>query len=160
MSSMFDDTINAYWRARADHNEELAAELMRQYDEAFDAAWAEAQATETFGGVALPEDVRKQVGIMPGTLHQYAPDTVGWQSSAGYMDGTWYPLDKRLCSIGFKDVERWSDGFRAVWTRTNEDGSGAVITYCEGDVSVRIHATAGAMQADLRDAEAFYAGSK
>lgn len=151
-----DDLINRYWQARQAHDDELAQTLWAEWNEKWGVAWAEANATTEFAGIAIPEDVKKATCIQPGSLREHEFGIL-WRSTAGFTDGdSWYPMDQRVNKLGFKLRDGWSDGFRAVWVRKHEDGSGEIVTYCEGDIDVTIHPTAELMSAQLASAAAFY----
>lgn len=151
-----DELINRHYIARRDGDTALAASLYAEWQEKWDIAWDEAQSVTEFAGVAIPEDVRKATCIQPGSLSEHEFGII-WRSTAGFGGGdSWYPMDSRVSKLGFGLTEEWSDGFRAVWVRTHADGSGEIVTFCEGDVDVTVHPTAELMNAQLASARAFY----
>lgn len=149
-----DEIINRYWQARQAHDEELAKTLYAEWQEMWDVAWAQAQATTEFAGIAIPDDVKKATCITPGSLdaHEFG---IIWRSAGGF-DPDWYPTDQRLTKLGFVLRDGWSDGFRAVWIRRHADGSGEIVTFCEGDIDVTVHPTRELMDAQIASAAAFY----
>ena len=54
---------------------------------------------------------------------------------------------------GFRVVESWSDGYRVVWASSSER---AILTYCEGDLSLEMCADYATFRASMLAAGRFY----
>lgn len=141
------DLADAYWHARWAHDDEKAKAIWDQMGE------VATEIRHDFAGVVIPEDVRKVCIIETGTLR--CTDDGGILYRGHWLpNDDWIGMDRHMPE-GFRLSEAWSEPYRAVWLREQDDG-GQIVTYCEGDITVQVLPNSNSYTQALRSAGDYY----
>jgi hypothetical protein len=146
-SKQFEELRDEFWEIVLSAPEDQRAQARKD-------AWDKLSQYE----IALPEPVKHDDPEIVRLVERFCVDLRYKNDDCIIYDGSARDEDDLYQAVkqigGFNYQGDWSDGYRSVYT---SDKYQVIASYCEGDISITVHATKEDYDREIAEAEEFYA---